>query len=139
MARFLLDTTFLIHIWESVPTAVDWLDETSPGDHTIGTSSVNVAEIYSGSNPQNRGAWDSFFRDTLVWDVTPATAKWAGRTRFDLARQGVQVALPDALIAGVAFTLDATIVTANVKDFTAMGLQVIQIDRPEGPSPRSHV
>lgn len=128
MATYLLDTTFLIHLFENVPAALEWYGE-SREEHVLGTSSVNVAEIYTGAQPRHRTAWDSVFADALIWEVSARAGTWAGRIRHDLARQGIQVHLPDALIAGVAIDHRASIVTANVKDFAAMGLEVVRVDR----------
>ena len=48
----------------------------------------------------------------------------AGRWVYQYARQGVQLSLPDALIAATAFLHNLTLVTTNPRHFPIPGLQV---------------
>jgi hypothetical protein len=49
----------------------------------------------------------------------------AGQWRYDFARQGVTLHIADALIAAVAMEEEASLITANLKDFPMSGLQVL--------------
>lgn len=58
------------------------------------------------------------------WETSREAAEAAGDLRHDLARRGITLHVPDALIAGLARTLDAVLVTDNVKDFAYTGVRV---------------
>jgi tRNA(fMet)-specific endonuclease VapC len=58
------------------------------------------------------------FVSALQWQkTTPTIARQAGRWRYDYARQGVTLALPDLLIAGTAVAYGLTLITENRKHF----------------------
>ena len=60
-------------------------------------------------------------------DVTKEIAILAGIFRYDLARQGRTILIPDALIAATAVATAATLVTANVKDFPLTEVKAIRL------------
>ena len=57
--------------------------------------------------------------------TSPEAARWAASSRLARHTAGGKLALADALIAGVAATLDATIVTRNRRDFERQGVAVL--------------
>jgi predicted nucleic acid-binding protein len=65
---------------------------------------------------------------TLV-DVTKEIAIRAGILRYDLRRPGRTMLLPDALIAATAGLYGAALVTDNVKDFSGVGVEIVQLAR----------
>jgi predicted nucleic acid-binding protein len=56
--------------------------------------------------------------------VTPFVADQADRLIYNLARTGVQLSLPDALIAAMALEHDLTLVTTSARHFPGSGLKV---------------
>jgi predicted nucleic acid-binding protein len=60
----------------------------------------------------------------LSLPVTEAIADRAGRLIYSLARNGVQLSFPDALIAATALEHDLTLVTTNARHFAIAGLKV---------------
>ena len=126
MSVYLLDTTFLIHLWESVATAIEWYTRARE-DHVLASLRSRRGSLQRFESIDR--SVGIIVRGRPVWTVSMDAATWAGKARYDLARQGIQTALPDALIAGVAIEQAAIVVTANVKDFVAMGLEVVRIDR----------
>jgi predicted nucleic acid-binding protein len=54
--------------------------------------------------------------------VTTAIADQAGRFIYQLARQGIQLTLPDALIAVTGLQYDLILATTNAKYFQIPGL-----------------
>jgi predicted nucleic acid-binding protein len=52
-----------------------------------------------------------------LWPITGVAARRAGSYRHAFARRGVQLTTADTLIAAVARTARATLVTRNRKDF----------------------
>ena len=61
--------------------------------------------------------WGTFLGEFAYWDISRETAARAGMYRQALRRRGMTLQLTDALIAAVAVTHDATILTNNVKHF----------------------
>ena len=57
--------------------------------------------------------------------VDPEAARWAGERRAERVAGGSRRHLGDALIAGLAWRLGATIVTRNPRDFEAYGVPVL--------------
>jgi tRNA(fMet)-specific endonuclease VapC len=117
MSRYLLDTTALIDFSKGREPAFSLIRRFIENGDEIGVSPVNVAEFYSGLAPSKFAVWDEFFEPLLLWPVSLAAAKQAGRFRYDFARRGISLSTTDTLIAAVAREHRATIVTSNVKDY----------------------
>jgi predicted nucleic acid-binding protein len=114
---FLLDTTVLVDVSRDRDPATNWLRETIQRQRRIGVSAVSVAEFFSGLLPEKRPIWLRFLEDLTHFDVTLEIALQAGILRYDLARRGRAIQIPDAVIAATAATYGATLVTANIEDF----------------------
>jgi predicted nucleic acid-binding protein len=126
-ASYLLDTTVLVDVSRNREPAAMWLAEILRRQVDVFVSVVSIAEFYAGVLPRQRTGWEHFF-DTLTHvDVTKEIAIRAGILRYDLARQGRVMQLPDALIAATAAASGAALVTANIKDFMVPGLVVIPL------------
>jgi hypothetical protein len=130
MAPKPLDTTFLIHHWGGRESVRSYLESQSEGTEYL-TTTINLKEIAVG-----RKLVDEFdpveIRSQSEWvhvvSITPAiaweTADIEGRlNRADgTNRDRIDALAGDALIAGTAADLDATVVTENVEDFRAPGV-----------------
>lgn len=124
MPPFLLDTTVLIDASKNrEPTLTEVLTLLRM-DVEVGVSTVNIAEFFAGLRPGERGPADAFLNDLTIWDVTREIGTVAGTIRYDLARQGRVIQIPDALVAATAVAMGATVVTDNVRDFALAGLTV---------------
>ena len=66
---------------------------------------------------------DDYLTEYVALD--PEGARWAGERRAERAPGGSRRHLGDALIAGVAWRLGATIVTRNPRDFEAYGVPIL--------------
>ena len=51
----------------------------------------------------------------------------AGVFRFDLARQGRALQIPDALMAATAVATGSTLVTNNIKDYPMPNLRLLRL------------
>jgi predicted nucleic acid-binding protein len=60
---------------------------------------------------------DRFLSSLFWYDISRGVARRAGRLRFDWARQGTTLALPDVLIAATALEHGLTLITDNRKHF----------------------
>lgn len=93
-------------------------------------SMVTLAELLYGvleSNKKkaNRAGADAFVRHVTVKDWSRDAAEHYAEIRADLKKKGQMIGANDLMIAAHARSLDATVVTNNVKDFGRVkGLKV---------------
>jgi len=123
----LLDTTLLIDHAFDLPGAVATVRRLfEEGDDLLVCDAV-VAEALSKGTDEERRAITSLI-DAVEYVAThPEAAKWAGEARRVRGATGPRH-LGDALIAGVAWALGATVVTRNPADFVRMGVPVRAYD-----------
>jgi predicted nucleic acid-binding protein len=126
LQRFLLDTTVLIDISKGAPEVYGRLGTLLEGGEA-GVCAVSVAEFMTGVPPTKR-AWMARVIDQFTyWHLTREAAETAGMLRYDLARRGIALQVPDALIAGLAQALKAVLVTDNAKDFVHTGVPIVRL------------
>ena len=116
-ASYLLDTTVLVDISREREPAATWSRALLRSAHVVDVSTVSVAEFFAGLRPEARSTWETFFGDLERWEVTTAVAIRAGSLRYDFARKGRTILIPDAIIAATAIAVGAVLVTSNVKHF----------------------
>ncbi len=130
MDRKLLDTTFLIHHWGGRESVKSYLESQPEGTEYV-TTAINLKEIAVGRKLV--GEFDpveiqSQFEWVRVVPVTPASAWEVAEIESDLHqadevnRDRINALAGDAIIAGVAAELGATVVTDNVDDFETLGV-----------------
>lgn len=122
---YLLDTTVLIDVSRRRQAAVVWLSGALRGSEQVCISAVSVAEFFAGLHPEHRLEWQNFVDELTHWDVTKDIAMLAGGIRYDLARRGRVIEIPDALIAATAMAYGAQLVTANIRDFAETAVATI--------------
>jgi len=122
---YLLDTTVLIDVSRRRPVAVSWFDDAMRGPAQICVSAVAVAEFFAGLRPEHRQVSRDLIDELTHWDVNKDIAMPAGSLRYDLARRGQVLQIPDALIAATALAYSAELVTANIRHFAAAGVPTI--------------
>ena len=120
----MLDSSFLVRFGRGSRLETEWLQGHSNSTDVIGHCAVVVAEIYAGAHPAEREGWRELFGALTAWPTLLEDAVTSGIWRYDLARQGFQIHLGDALIAAVARRVGATVVTHNVRDFARIGVAV---------------
>ena len=84
---------------------------------------------------QDEAAWGmAVARDGGIYVSTgaidPEGARWAGDRRRQLRAQGRRGPLGDALIAALAWRMEATVVTRNPRDFEPFGVPVLGYGEP---------
>lgn len=124
--RFLLDTTVLIDVSKEVEPIASHVHGWLSGPDEVGICGVVVAEFFAGLRPDERPPWASFIDRLAFWDVTRRIAIQAGIYRYHHARLGMTLSTTDTLIAAVAVSFGATLVTRNIKDFPMNGLSLMQ-------------
>jgi len=130
MAPRLLDTTFLIHHWGGRESVRSYLEARPEGTEYV-TTTINLKEVAVG-----RKLVDAFdpveIRSQFEWvrviPITPPIAWETAKIEARLHRaegtnqDRINALAGDALIAGAAVDLGATVVTENVEDFRALGV-----------------
>jgi tRNA(fMet)-specific endonuclease VapC len=116
----LLDTNICIHIINAKPAAVLQLFR----DHRvgeIGICSVVAAELAYGvansGSTRNRQALDLFLAPLAILPFAEAALWCCGDLRAELECQGTPFGALDTLIAAHALSLQATLVSNNLKEF----------------------
>lgn len=127
MTTYLLDTTVLIDFLAGAPKAVSLLRELSEQDHQLSTCCICVAELYSGLSANAAATADELLDNLTYFDVMRDQARLAGSIRYQYARRGISLSTADTIIAAVAVANDATLVTANVRDFPLKELQLLEL------------
>jgi predicted nucleic acid-binding protein len=123
--RYLLDSTLLIDHANADAGAAAVLERLFGEGHDLYTCDVVTAETLS------RGDSDQLSHLAVLLDAldyvatSPTAARWAASSRRERHLAGGRRALADALIAGVAADLGATIVTRNRPDFERQGASVL--------------
>jgi tRNA(fMet)-specific endonuclease VapC len=126
--KYLLDTNICIYIINERPKKV--LDQFKRFDLSdLGVSSVTVAELAYGvsksASARNRSALQAFLLplDIAFFDTSAAMAY--GDLRASLERKGQPIGPLDLQIAAHALSLNAVLVTNNVREFRKVtGLRV---------------
>jgi predicted nucleic acid-binding protein len=127
MMRYLLDTDVLIDYSKGVGAVVSQVQAWERDGDDLGICRVQVAEFISGVRLDDRSAGGTFLSAFRRWSITELAAIQAGVYRYDFARISVQIATPDAIIAGVARTTSATLVTRKVRDFPMTDIRILTI------------
>ena len=123
--RYLLDSTLLIDHANGDAGASGTLRRLIEDGHDLFTCDVVTCETLSrGDEEQLRHL--TVLLDALEYASTsPTAARWAAASRHERHLAGGKRSLGDALIAGVAVSLKAIVVTRNRPDFERQGVEVL--------------
>jgi len=120
----LLDTTLLIDHSINMPGAIATVRRLfAEGDDLLVCDAV-VAEALTMGTDEERRTIGNLIDAVEYVAADPAAAKWAGEARRLRGATGPRT-LGDALIAAVAWSFGATVVTRNPDDFVRMGVPVL--------------
>lgn len=120
--KYMLDTNICIYlIKQKPPQLLHKFAELSFGD--VGVSAITVAELQYGVQKsqypeQNQQALGQFLIPLTIVDFDHNAAVAYGAIRAALERQGTPIGSLDTLIAAHAQSLDVTLVTNNVREFS---------------------
>ena len=122
--RYLLDTTTLIDHAKGRHGAPEVVARLFSEPNDLYTCDVVVAEALSGGPPEERAVIAGLIRVLEYVSTHPDAAVWAADSRYARGATGART-LADAIIGGVAWSLNATVVTRNPKDFERLGVPVL--------------
>ncbi len=120
--KVMLDTNICIYLIKQKPVSVlGHFEKYALGE--VGISSITVAELQFGvSNSQkprqNQSALDLFLAPLEIMDFDARAAQVYGRIRAHLKQNGTPIGAYDMLIAAHAQSLDVTLVTNNLREFS---------------------
>ncbi|HLZ70527.1 MAG TPA: type II toxin-antitoxin system VapC family toxin [Dehalococcoidia bacterium] len=117
MTYQVLDTDSIIDYLKGVASSVAFILSLGATGHTLATTGVVVGEVSSGLHPQDRPAGEQLLDSLIYLPTSRNAARQAGLWRYTFARQGIALAMTDALIAATAREHGAMVVTGNVRDF----------------------
>ena len=127
MGLFLLDTTVLVDFSRHREPVYSRLQEMLEGNDEVGVSPINVTEFFSWFPPERTAAWVRWLDSLRYWPISRRAAEQAGAWRYEFARRGVTLSVPDTLITAVAHELGATLVTDNARHFPMPGLSLLSL------------
>jgi len=119
--KYLLDTNICIALIRYKPAALlQQLISHQPGD--VGISSITLAELVHGAEKsaqleRNMSALQQFLLPLELADFDQRAALAYGKIRAELERGGQIIGSMDMLIAAHAISLDAILVTNNIREF----------------------
>lgn len=127
--RYMLDTNMIIYIMNGKSERA-FFEMTRHDREEICISSIVHAELYYGIEGSSRKAetinWlEKFLEGIAILDFGVEAAREYGRIRQYLKREGMPIGDHDMMIAAHANSMDLTLVTHNVREFTRVpGLEV---------------
>jgi predicted nucleic acid-binding protein len=125
--RYVLDTTVLIDHSKGRPGVAELVESLFADASDLYTCDVVVAEALTGGDDVQRATIESLVRALEFVSTAPDAAVWAADSRRRRGAFGPR-SLADAIIAGVAWFNDATVVTRNPADFEVQGVRVLGYD-----------
>jgi predicted nucleic acid-binding protein len=129
VALYLLDTDAVIDFFKGFPSSVELIQQLFQQGENLCTCAVVMAVVYAGLNPTERGRGEELLGSLRFFATSPGAARQAGLWRYAFARQGVQLATTDCLIAAVAHERGATLVTGNMDDYPMPELRRLPLPR----------
>jgi predicted nucleic acid-binding protein len=122
MARFLLDTTFIIDVLNDQRKRLAVMKDLIAQRHELACCAINVAEVYAGMRQPETEKTEALLKSLEYVPISWEASKLAGELRQEWARKGKTFLLADMIIAAVCLTGALTLVTDNRKDFAMPGL-----------------
>lgn len=123
--RYLLDTTVLIDYVNGRPGAGAIVEQLFSQQADLITCDVVACECRSAGTDEHLQEIARLLEPLEYVATSPDAAAWAAASRLRRHREGGKLGLGDALIAGVAATIGAIVVTRNRPDFERQGVSVL--------------
>jgi predicted nucleic acid-binding protein len=126
VTRYLLDTTTVVDYANGIETAGRLVRSLFEDGHDLYTCDAVVCEALSSGRDAERLVVDRLLSALEYVALDPDGARRAGESRRGRGVGENRRTLGDALIAALAWRLEATIVTRNPRDFVRQGVPVLE-------------
>jgi tRNA(fMet)-specific endonuclease VapC len=123
MANLLLDSNILILHLRKRGSATEFLLQWGEQDN-LHISVATRTELLVGMKAHEEPTTMALLNSLRNLPVTDEVADLAGRLIYRLARAGVQLSFPDALISATAIVHDLAIITTNAVHFTPTSAKI---------------
>ena len=127
---YILDTNIISYIIKNRDFSLIDKFETISKKHKIGVSSITVAELYYGVRKRGSGKLEALVSEFLLplerYPFDENAAFEYGNIRSDLESKGNTIGPNDLFIAAHTKSLNAVLVTNNVKEFERVENLVIE-------------
>ncbi len=118
---YMLDTNICSYIIRNKPEHIKYKLEEIEKNHRVGLSSIVVSELFYGAYKKKSkkliSLIESFVDYFEIYDYDFKAAVEYGKLRAELERKGITVGAYDLQIAVHALSLNAVLVTNNLKEF----------------------
>lgn len=125
--EILLDTTVLIDALRNRNQRRRLLAGLVTSGQALATSTLNVAEVYSGIRPGEEQATRAFLAGLNLFPVSAAIAERAGQLKAAFRHQGQTRSIADMIVAATALENGFPVATDNRKDFQIPGLSLFPL------------
>jgi predicted nucleic acid-binding protein len=122
MNRYVLDSTVIMEFAAGLEPTTGRVLSLLEAHAELTICPIQLTEYYSGVPVGKVPAVDEFLHGLPCITITPAIAITAGELRRSARAEARKLATPDALIAAVARSQSATILTNNSRDFRVTGV-----------------
>jgi predicted nucleic acid-binding protein len=126
----LLDTDAIIDFLYNIAGSVQLIQGLFAQGDTPCTCDVVIAEVYSGLHDHEQARAEQLLTSLTYLPTTPEAARQAGAWRYAYMRRGQTLPVTDCLIAAVAASHGAAVVTGNRRDFPMPELTILPLPRP---------
>jgi predicted nucleic acid-binding protein len=125
--QIVLDTTVLIDVLRNRNHRRAFLAGLAASGQELLTSTICIAEVYSGLRPGEELATQAFLSALECIPVSAAIAERAGKMKADLRRQGQTRSITDMIVAATALENGLPVATDNRKHFEIPGLTLLPL------------
>ncbi|CAN5579585.1 hypothetical protein BH20CHL7_BH20CHL7_17320 [soil metagenome] len=122
--RYMLDASLLIDHSRGREGVAELIARLFDQAEDLYTCDIVVTEAMSGGTEEERQVIAALIRALEYVSTSQDAATWAAESRRSRRAVGPR-SLGDAIIGGVAWSLGATVVTRNPRDFESQGVPVI--------------
>jgi len=125
--KLLLDTTVLIDVLRNRKGRRELLADLVRAGHSLSTSVLNVAEVYSGIRAGEEGKTEAFLEGLDEYELGSGVARAAGELKMRWAKRGRTISLADAIVAAIGIEQGCALLTDNSKDFPMPELRLFPL------------
>jgi predicted nucleic acid-binding protein len=123
----LLDSSVIIDFLRSRRGRREYIARLAEGGDDLACSAMSVAEVYAGMKPGEAEVTEEFLQSLKCIDMSYKMARRAGELKYQWARKGQTIDVPDAVIAAAALEFNLSLATDNRKDFPMPGLTFAEL------------